>query len=308
MNKKIIITGATGLIGEPLSALLLNKGYDVLVFTRNISKAKQIFHYVSDFVEWDYNKPENWKKYIDGSYAVIHLAGASIAGKRVTEGYKKKIYDSKVKSTKILAEVMSSIENKPKVFLCPSGVNYYGDNGDNILTESSSQGNDFLAKLSVDWEKAAAKVNEYGVRRVSLRTSPVLSTKDGILKRLLPLFNLYLGTSLGNGKQWFPWIHIDDIVNTYIFALENEYIAGPINATSPNPVRMEEFAKQFGKVLNRPAFFKVPKFALKLIAGEAADFITTSLRVLPGKLQKSGFNFKFQDLRNALADTIKNKK
>ncbi len=308
MKKRIIITGATGLIGKRLSASLVSNGYEIVVFTRDVQKGKIVVPSASNYVEWDYHKLENWSNQFDGCYGVIHLSGASIGGARVNKKYKEIIIDSKINSTKNIIKAMSSVSNKPKVFLCASGVNFYGDSGNDILTETSSHGNDFLANFCKEWEEEASKSAALGIRWVSLRTSPVLSINSGLLKRLLPFFKNYLGASLGNGKQWLPWIHPDDIVQTYIYLLENDSMTGTINATSPNPVRMEEFARQFGKALNRPAFFKVPKIALKLIAGEAADFITASLRVIPEKLQRSGFNFKFPDIRNALADTIKNKK
>ena len=308
MKQKIIITGATGLIGSRLSALLASKGYEIIVFTRDIKKGKEKVPSASGFVEWDYHKPENWGNRLDGCYAVIHLAGVSIGGGRVNEKYKKKIVDSKINSTKNLVKAMSSVSSKPKVFLCPSGVNYYGDCGNDILTENASNGNDFLANLCIVWEKEAAKVEEFGIRRVSLRTSPVLSTKDGFLRRMLPFFKLYLGATLGNGKQWLSWIHPDDIAQIYLYALENNFISGAINATSPNPLRMEEFAKIFGKVLKRPALFTVPKFVISIIAGEAANFITASLRVIPESLLNSGYSFKFPELRSALADIVENSK
>lgn len=308
MSKKIIITGATGLIGSNLCKELASKNYEVTVFTRDIEKGRKAVPYAANFVKWDYRKPEKWHDQFENCYAVIHLAGASIAGKRFTDSYKKKVWDSRIISTKNIVSAISESKNRPNVFLCASGINYYGDSDDKVLIEDSIPGNDFLAELCRQWEDEAAKAEDLGVRRVSIRTSPVLSIQEGMLKKLYPLFRLYLGASLGIGRQWFSWIHIDDIVRTYIYALENESVSGPVNAAAPNPVSMDEFAEEFGKVLNRPVFFKVPLFVLKAFTGEAADFITASLRVMPEKLKISGFQFNYPDLRTAFIDILKNKK
>jgi uncharacterized protein len=309
MKKHIIITGATGLIGSHLSGTLISKGYEITIFTRE--KPEDISGSTSsvNYVEWDYHKPEDWKKHFEGCFAVLHLAGASIAGKRFTDSYKKKVMSSRVISTANIVKAMAFVANKPKVFLCASGVNYYGDKGDTKLTESASPGNDFLADVCKRWEEEASKAESLGIRRVSIRTSPVLSTQGGVLKTMLPLFKIYLGGALGNGRQWFPWIHIDDIVNVYLAALENETISGAVNAASPDFVTMNEFVRKLGKVLHRPSFFKVPKFALKTAIGEAADFITAGLKVSPHKLEKeAGFHFKFPQLEPAIKDVIENEK
>lgn len=308
MKKKIIITGATGLIGSRLSRALITKGYEVIIFTRRKRANKSGITSKINFVEWDFYKPVTWQTYLDNCYAVIHLAGASIAGKRFTESYKKKVIDSRILSTGKIVEAMASVKNRPLVFLCASGVNFYGDRGNDILTESTSPGNDFLANVCKSWEGEASKAEALGIRRVSVRTSPVLSIEGGVLKQIIPLFRFYLGASLGNGNQWFPWIHVDDIVNIYLFALENEIVSGSVNAASPHSVTMNEFAVILGEVLHRPSFFKVPKYVLRAAIGEAADFITASLKVIPQKLEEAGFQFNFPLLRPALEDVIKYKK
>ncbi len=308
MAKKIVMTGATGLIGSNLAKTLISRGFEISVFTRDVEKARSALPSAHNFVGWDYHKPQEWKNHFEDSYAIIHLAGANLAGKRFTESYKKKVRNSRIISTRNIVNAISVTKSKPAVFLCASGINYYGDSGDRVLTEKAGPGNDFLAGLCREWENEAAGVESSGVRRVSVRTSPVLSTQDAMLKKLLPLFKLYLGASLGSGKQWFSWIHIDDIVNTYIYALDNESISGPVNASSPNPVTMDEFAQQLGDVLNRPVFFRVPKPVLKAMIGESADFITASLRVVPDKLEESRFRFVHPLLKNALLDAVVNKR
>jgi uncharacterized protein (TIGR01777 family) len=308
MSKKIIMTGATGLIGRNLAKALKARGYEIIVFTRDADKGRSRLPSAQNYVEWDYHKPEKWKGYLEDAYAVIHLAGANLAGKRFTDSYKKKVRDSRIISTRNIVNAIAATNRKPEVFLCASGINVYGDSADKVLTEDSAPGNDFLAELCKEWEEEASKVEKSGTRWVSIRTSPVLSTQDAVLKKLLPLFKLYVGASLGSGKQWFSWIHIDDIVNTYIHSIENEAVNGPVNASAPNPVIMDEFAEQLGDVLHRPVFFRVPKLVMKAMIGESADFITASLRVLPEKLEKSGFQFSFPLLKNALSDAITNKK
>lgn len=307
MSKKIIITGATGLIGSHLSLVLLEKGYEIIVFTREKQKGKSIISNSIEYIEWNYNKPEYWHDKFNNVYGVIHLAGASLAGKRFTESYKQKVMNSRKISTRNIVSAMSSVKNKPAVFVCASGVNYYGNSGDKPLTEESDSGDDFLAKVCREWEYEAAKSELHGIRRVSVRTSPVLSTKGGVLDPLLPLFKFYLGAALGDGRQWFPWIHLNDIINIYIEAIEDDKLSGAINAASPDYVRMNDFVKELGKAMHRPAIFKVPKFLLRTVVGEAAEFITASMKVIPKKLEDAGFKFKYPLLKEALNAIIKSR-
>jgi len=307
MSKKIIITGGKGLIGSHLSKALSRKGYEIIIFTRNKQKSESNVSYAENYVEWDYRKLEDWQDYLENTYGVIHLAGANLAGRRFTKSYKEKVMNSRKLSTRNIVKALSSVKNKPVVFICASGVNYYGDKGDVCLTEDSQPGDDFLAEVCKEWEKEAVKAESLGIRRVSIRTSPVLSSEGGVLEPLYPLFKIYLGAALGDGRQWFPWIHLDDIINIYIKALEDEKISGAVNAAAPDFVTMNDFAKQLGNAMHRPVFFKVPKVLLKAAVGEAADFITASMKVIPQKLEDVGFEFKFPLLKDALYDVIKNK-
>ncbi|WP_304131743.1 TIGR01777 family oxidoreductase [Ignavibacterium album] len=302
--KKIIITGATGLIGKKLSDELHKSGYHIIVFSRDSRRAKDILKKDYEYIEWDYGKPENWIEKISDSDAVIHLAGINLFAKRWNDHFKKEIITSRRDTTRSLADAIKNSSNKPKVFVSASGVGYYGDGGDKILTEDSPAGNDFLAEVCKVWESEAAEVENVGVRRVSIRTGIVLSPEDGALKRMLLPFKLFIGGPLGNGKQWFPWIHIDDIVGVYRHAIENEKLSGAVNAAAPNICTMNEFAKTLGKVLNRPSLFPVPGFALKLAIGEAGDVVLMGQRVSVNKLLSSGYKFKFENLEEALNDLL----
>lgn len=302
MSKKIVITGASGLIGTNLTKALINRGDNVYIFTRDINKAKNIIHHAAEYIEWDYTRPDKWTEYLNDKDAVIHLAGANISGKRWSSHYKELILKSRELSTKNLVNVINSLPNKPKSFICASGVNYYGDSGNKLLTEEEEPGNDFLANVCKIWESEAKNVEKSGVRRISIRTGVVLTPGEGALKKMLIPFKLFIGGPLGSGNQWFPWIHLDDIVSIYIYVLDNDVSSGAINACSPNPVTMNEFAKYLGRIMNRPSFFKVPKFALTLASGEVADIIIASLRVIPKKLLEVGFKFKFDNLKDALSD------
>ena len=305
MTKKIIVTGASGLIGQNLCRALISRGDEVFVFTRDTIKTKRIIPDAKGYIVWDYNKPSEWNEYLNDKDAVIHLAGANLSGKRWTDNYKKIILKSRQTSTKNLVEVINSLKDKTSAFICASGINYYGDSGDKILTEKREPGNDFLAKVCSTWEDEASLVEKAGVRRISIRTGVVLNTGYGALRKMSLPFKFFVGGPLGNGKQWFPWIHIDDIVNVYIYALDNESLSGAINASAPNPVTMNEFAKTLGNVMNRPSFFRVPKFLLKIAVGEVTESITASMKVVPQKLLESGFRFKFENLKDALEDLLK---
>ena len=302
MSKRIVITGASGLIGTNLTRALINRGDNVYIFTRRVNKTKDIIPGAADYIDWDYMNPDKWAEYLNGKDAVIHLAGANISGKRWSSNYKEAILKSRELSTGNLADVICSLPEKPDSFICASGVNYYGNSGNKSLTEKEEPGNDFLANVCKIWENEAKKVEEKGVRRISVRTGVVLTPGEGALKKMLITFKLFIGGPLGSGHQWFPWIHLDDIVNIYIFLLDNDNLNGAFNASSPTPVTMNEFAKTLGKIMNRPSFFKVPEFALKLAAGEIADVITASLKVIPERLLEQGYKFKFENLKDALAD------
>ena len=305
MAKKIIITGATGLIGKKLSIALADRGDEITVFSRNTDTAKKKLPFLKNFVEWNYQKPEEWKSHLDRKDAIVHLAGVNLFSKRWSDDFKNEIIKSRELSTRKLVQSLKDCEIKPEVFISASGVGFYGDGGETILNEESPKGNDFLADVCDTWELESRKTDDYGIRNIQIRTGIVLSTEDGALKQMLLPFKFFIGGSLGSGKQWFPWLHIEDIINIYIHAIDNENISGPINAASPNIVRMKEFAKTLGKVMPRPSFFPVPEFILKIVVGEAAGTVVTGQRVNVDKLLKSGYEFEFENLEEALKNLLK---
>jgi len=303
--KKIIITGATGTIGRNLAEELFARGDEVTIFTRNPEKSKKKFGNKINIVKWDYTKPDEWKEYLNRVDIVVHLAGANLGAKRWSEEYKKLAYESRILSTRSLIEAIKSVEQKPKTFISANAVGIYGNRYDEILDETSTLGNDFLANLCIDWENEVGKVQEFGVRWVSIRTGLVLIKDEGVLKKLLLPFRLFIGGPLGNGKHWVPWLHIDDIIGIYLNAIDNENINGPLNAASKGIVTMREFARHLGKVLKRPSLLSVPKFAIKLVAGELGEYVVMSQRISVDKILDSGYKFKYASLEESLRDLLK---
>jgi uncharacterized protein len=304
MNKTIFLTGGTGLIGGRLINELLSSGYSVIAAARNTAKFAAIKHDEFQTIVWDGKSLPGRDDRLENVYAVIHLAGGGVADKRWTESYKKEILESRTKSTTALVQYFSNAKNPPTVFICGSATGFYGSSPENTFTESSPKGTGFLADVCQAWEEAAAVSAKSGMRWVSIRTGIVLDGKKGALPRMLTPFKFFVGGKLGNGKQWFSWIHITDIVGILKFVLENDALHGAYNATAPSPLRMEDVAKTIGKVLHRPAFFPVPEFILKIVLGESAYEITKSQKVIPERLLNSGFRFKFPLLEDALKDLL----
>lgn len=304
MKKRIVITGATGLIGSGLTKKLSARGDEVIVFSRSPKKAKEKLPGAFDYVEWHYDSMGNWVETIEGVDAVIHLAGENIMSKRWNDAHKKKVLDSRVTGTGNLVDAIGKAEKKPEVFICASGIDYYDDSIDGVYDEESEPGKGFLTNVVKSWEDEAAKVEKYNVRRVSIRTGIVLDKQEGALAKMITPFKFFVGGPIGSGRQWMPWIHIDDIVDLYIYALDNSEMYGAYNATAPSPVTMKEFADTLGRVMNRPSLFPVPAFVLKILIGEAADLVLNGSRVLPKKTLEAGYRFNYTDFRKALEDII----
>ncbi len=306
MNKTILITGATGLIGQNIVNKLIQRGDKVIVLTRTVNKAKMIFPNLKDFIPFDFNIEisDELNNAANTTDAVIHLAGENIMAKRWTEEHKHNVIESRVKSTEKLLELIRNAQKKPKIFISASAVGYYGNRFEEV-DEDSKKGKGFLSDVTDAWEKSTFGFEKIDIRRVNVRIGIVLAKDDGALPKLVLPFKFFIGGSLGSGKQWMPWIHIEDLVKIFLFALDNVSVNGVINAVSPNPVTMNELSKTIGKVLNRPSFFKMPSFILKLILGEAASSVLEGAKVKPKKLKGMNFEFQFVDLRKALIDLLK---
>jgi hypothetical protein len=294
---KIVISGASGLIGTQLVAKLSSNGHEVVRLVRRSSKAGEI--------QWNPKSGTLDAAALEGTDAVIHLSGAGIGDKRWTDGYRKEILDSRTATTALLANTMASLSRKPSVFLSGSAIGIYGARNDEQLTEVSTHGTGFLAEVCEQWEAAAKPAVDAGIRTVYLRTGIVLSPKGGALKKLLPLFKLGVGGKFGNGKQWQSWISIDDEIGAIEYLLTANVI-GAVNLTAPNPVTNAEFTKVLASVLKRPAIVPVPTFAPKiLLGGELADaLLFTGQRVIPAALNASGYTFKHTTLESALRSLL----
>ena len=299
---EIMLTGATGFIGPALCEALVQKGHTLRVLSRNAQRAKKKLPQVAKAFDWDGLSPLD-EKVLEGCDAVIHLAGESVAG-RWNSRKKKAIYESRVVSTRNIVQAMKRLEHPPKILLNANAVGYYGTRGDEVLTEASSPGKGFLAEVCTDWEKEALQAEAPECRVVILRIGLVMGANGGPLEAMLTPFKMGVGGPLGNGKQWWPWIHKKDVIGLLLHALEQEQIQGVFHLTAPNPVRQKEFAKTLGRALKRPAFFPAPAFGMRLVLGEFASDVLASQRVLPQKALATGYTFQFEDLESALRQIL----
>lgn len=294
----VVITGASGLIGTKLTKAFEADGKRVLRAVRRPAKTDQE-------VSWDPANGTIERDKLEGVEAVVHLAGAGIAAKRWTESYKKTILESRVQGTTLIAETIASLENKPRVFACASAIGYYGDRGNTELDENATSGEGYLPDVCVEWEKSCEAALAAGIRTVNMRIGVVLSTEGGALKEMLMPFKLGGGGILGNGKQYFSWIELDDIVRAMQFVVGNESLSGPVNLVSPNPVTNREYTKTLGRVLSRPTILPMPAFAARLLFGEMADaLLLASTRVVPSELTQAGFNYQHAELEPALRHVL----
>jgi uncharacterized protein (TIGR01777 family) len=296
---EIVVTGSSGLIGSALVPALLAKGYRVIRLVRR--KATVVRPDGSTEAFWNPMMKQIDDKALDNCEAVIHLAGENIADGRWDEEKKRRVRDSRVKGTRFLAETLARLERPPEVFICASAIGYYGDRGDEVLTEESPPGSGFLPEVCCQWEAAAEEARRAGIRTLHMRTGLVLSRQGQLLKRMLIPFKIGLGGKIGDGRQWMSWIVIDDVVGAFLHVLEDDTISGPVNVVAPQPVTNHEFTRTLGRVLNRPAFLTVPAFALRWAFGEMADeLVLASARVEPRKLLDSGYKFLYPTLEAAL--------
>lgn len=294
---RIAITGSTGLIGTALTDRLTAAGHTVVPVRRG-----EAGH---GGVTW--RPDEGWIQdgALEGCDAVVHLGGASIGEGRWTAKRKREIRDSRIGSTRLLVDHMASLERRPRVFVCASAVGYYGDRGDTALREEAEPGTGFLAGVVREWEQEAARAAGAGIRVVSVRTSVVLAPRGGALQRMLTPFRLGLGGRLGSGRQWMPWITVEDEARAIEWVLTHDDLDGPVNLAAPNPVTNRELTRALGRQLHRPTLFPVPGLALRVLLGEMAnELLLQSQRVVPSKLERSGFRFKHPTIDVALAAVL----
>lgn len=296
MTLQVVIAGGTGFVGHALIEHLRARGDRATVLTRNPDAARA----KRDGVTF-----EAWIPDLSRFDAVVNLAGEPIVGERWNDDVKRRLRSSRIDSTRRLVEAMSKAVKRPSVLVNASAVGIYGERGDDVLTEGAPPGDDFLAQLAADWEHEARKAEALGVRVVTLRIGVVLGRDGGALKSMLPVFKLGAGGPFGSGKQWFPWVHVDDVAGLVLFAIDRAGARGPLNAAAPGIVTNKEFSKTLGSVLGRPALFPVPKFAAKIAIGEAAEFLYTSLRCVPEAALGAGYRFHFPELRPALENVLR---
>ncbi len=293
---RILISGSTGLIGRAFQEALAADGHEVVPLVRRRPEES-----AGAFVVWDPSGGRLNEADLEGFDAVLHLAGENIAAGRWTAAQKERIRSSRVDSTRLLADRLSRLRQKPHSFLCASAVGFYGDRGDEILTEVSPGGTGFLAEVCRAWESAAQPALEAGIRVVHLRFGAVLSLRGGMLAKVLPLFRWGLGGRLGSGRQWLSWISLDDLTAAVRHLLADSSLSGPFNITAPSPVTNAEWTVTLSRVLRRPALFHQPAWLLRLALGEMADgLLLTSTRAVPYRLQDSGFSFRDGILEPAL--------
>ncbi|MEK6321785.1 MAG: TIGR01777 family oxidoreductase [Acidobacteriota bacterium] len=299
---KILVIGATGLIGRSLCRSLTDEGHTVVALSRSPRKPEGLA--VAEVHQWDYGAGRLPQAALDGVEAVVNLAGEPIIARRWSNEQKKLIRDSRVVTTRKLVESLSSLDRKRGVFVSGSAVGFYGDRGDEQLEETSPAGRGFLSEVCQEWEREAARAAELGVRVVQVRTGVVFSTEGGALQKMLTPFKLGVGGQLGSGRQWFPWIHIDDIVGIFRHAIFTPSLAGPVNGAAPQAVTNAEFTRELARVLHRPAFLPVPQVALRLLMGEMSEVLFVSQRVVPKATLASGYEFQFPLLAPALGDLL----
>ena len=301
MNKKILITGGSGVVGKPLTRSLLQKGYSI----HHLSRDPQLHGNPRITVfKWDVLKKEIDQDCINGVDAIIHLAGESIAEKRWTDQRKKQIIESRTDSIGLIYDLLkNNPHHQVKTLISASAIGFYGDRGDELLSEESSPGTGFLSAACLEWEKAVDDGAQLGLRIIKFRTGVVLTDAGGALPEIAKPIKMGLGAALGSGNQWISWIHIQDVIKMYAFALENIRLRGTYNMTSPNPVTNSEITRTLAHIFNKKLWLpNVPAFALKLALGELSSLVLDSAKVSSSKIEREGFTFDFPEIKKALVD------
>ena len=304
---KVAIAGATGFVGSRLVEKLQAAGHQVVVLSRDAARAGRVFPASAypnlEVVGYTPAESGDWQKSIAGCDAVVNLAGVPIAEERWTEARQQAILDSRKLTTEKLVEAIVNANPKPSVFVSASAIGYYGTSETAEFDENSPGGDDFLAAVCKDWEAAAQPAKNAGTRLAILRLGIVLGM-GGALAKMLPAFKLFAGGPIGTGKQWFSWVHREDVVDLILYTLQNPQVEGVLNATAPNPVRMNELCQTLGAVLSRPSWLPVPGFALELLLGDGAKVVLEGQKVLPKQTLASGFQYQYPTLKLALEEIL----
>jgi uncharacterized protein (TIGR01777 family) len=295
MTMKVLLAGGTGFIGTHVARRLRNDGHSVSLLSRRPGQG---------LIAWDAVHGGAWEQALDGVDAVINLTGESVGAGRWTSRQKERIRNSRIDATRAIVEAIRKSQVKPGVLINASAVGYYGHVEENDVTENAPVGDDFLGETCRLWESEALKAGESGVRVVMMRTGFVIGRDSTAFKRLQLPFKLFAGGPFGTGKQWFPWIHIEDVAAGYVFAIKQSALSGPVNLSAPHPVRVRDLARELGRVLRRPSFMPAPAFALKIVLGEMSDLLLKGQKVVPRKLLESGFDFRFSEVPAALKDAV----
>lgn len=297
---KILLTGGTGFIGDFLSRYLEDKGHELIILSRNPASFRKFEKPGRTYVAWR----SDLSTLIEDSDAIINLAGKNLFDSRWNNKVKSEILNSRISATGALVAAIKKSKFKPSVMISASGVSIYGNKGDQLVDEPSAPGSGFLVDVCKRWEAEANNAAADGVRVVTTRFGLPLGTNGGALKPMLMPFRLFMGGPLGDGRQYFPWIHMEDLCRAILFCINNPEIIGAVNVSSPNPVTMNEFSQVLGRVLHRPSWLKMPALLIRIAVGEVAGTITDSLRIIPRKLMENGFEFKYPDPEDALKNVL----
>lgn len=300
----IVLAGGTGFIGKKLTDDLLAHGHRVVLLTR---KAAQDRPGTLTQVEWDGKNQGRWSAFVDGADAVINLCGEPVAARPWTKEEKQKIVSSRVESTRAIVQAVQKAQKKPALFMNASGTGFYGDRGEEMITESAGPGIGFLADTCVQWESEAAQAENPETRVILLRLGAVLEKNGGMLAKVIPPFQFFMGGPIGPGTQWLPWIHREDAAGLIVHLLNAPEVQGPVNCTAPEPIIMKHFCAALGRTLHRPSWLPVPSFAVRIMAGEMSEMVLSSQRVIPAKLMRSGYQFKYPVVEKALAAILEGK-
>lgn len=306
---KVVITGVTGFIGTQLARALGERGDTVVGLTRNPASpsARRVAAIPNARVAGWSGRPgsrEEWWSAVDGADAVVHLAGESVVGHRWSDDYKRRILESRTRGTAAVVEAIGAAEKKPATLVSASAIGYYGFRGAEPLDESAPAGSDFLATVCRDWEAAAKPVEALGVRLVTPRIGVVIGEEGGALSQMLPAFKLGVGGPIGSGRQWMSWVSLDDTIGLLLFVLDHAELRGPVNVVAPKALTNREFSKVLGRVVHRPSWLPVPKFALRIGLGAVAEMLVEGQHVVPAAARKAGYAFRFPELEPALQNAL----